>query len=38
MIDDRIQMSYKFDSPVNGKIPATITFVNTFSTPLTEKQ
>lgn len=37
MIDDRIQMSYKFDSPVNGKIPATITFVNTFSTPLTEK-
>ena len=37
MIDDRVQMSYTFAPPENGKISATITFINTFSKPLTGK-
>ncbi len=37
MIDDRVQMSYTFAPPENGKISATITFINTFSNPLSGK-
>jgi hypothetical protein len=36
-IDDRVLVNYRFGSPEKGKIPLTITFTNTFSTPLSQK-
>ena len=38
MIDDRVQINTVFGEVVNGKIPLSITFSNTFSSPLSEKQ
>jgi hypothetical protein len=36
-IDDRIKMDYSFGAPVNGSIPLTLTFTNTFGFPVSEK-
>ena len=37
LIDDRVQIKYKFGQVENEKIPLTITFTNTFSKPLAGK-
>ncbi len=37
LIDDRVQIKYKFGPVEDAKIPVTITFTNTFSKPLTGK-